>query len=71
MANQHFCNAARKENASDTGFRFGRFENASDTGFRFGRFENAYSFVEFALGREDKNNFFSVKSFNSFLCSAG
>ena len=54
VANQHFCNAARKENAADAGFRLGRFENAN-------------SFVEFALGREDKNNVFSVKSFNGLL----
>ena len=54
VANQHFCNTARKENTADTGFRLGCFENAN-------------SFVEFALGREDKNNVFSIKSFNGLL----
>ena len=48
VANQHFCNAAWKEYAADTGLRFGRFENAN-------------SFVEFALGREDKNNVLAIK----------
>ena len=54
VVNQHFRNTARKEDAANTAFRLGRFEDTD-------------SFAEFTLGREDKKDVFSIKSFDGLL----